>query len=44
MSFSLSVAPVFANYQPVEVGTRPFTNLYKDRTWISAQVAWAIEY
>ena len=44
MSFSLSIAPVFASYQPVDVGTRPFTNLYKDRTWISAQVAWAIEF
>lgn len=44
MSFSLSVAPVFANYLPVDVGTRPFTNLYKDRNWISAQVAWAIEF
>jgi len=43
-SFSISVAPVFASYQPVDVGTRPFTNLYKDRTWISAQVAWAVEF
>jgi len=28
----------------VEVGTRPFTNLYKDRTWISVRAAWAIEF
>ena len=44
MSFSVSVAPVFASYQTVDIGTRPFTNLYQDRTWISAQVAWTIEF
>ena len=43
-SFNLSVAPIWANYEPVTVGTRPFTNLYKDRTWISVRAAWAIEF
>ena len=43
-SFSLSAAPLRAEYEPVEVGTRPFTNLYKDRTWISVQAAWAVEF
>ena len=43
-SFSLSVAPLRAEYEPVEVGTRPFTNLYADRTWVSVQAAWAIEF
>ncbi len=43
-SLSVSVAPVFADYQPVETGTRPFTNLYRDRTWISAQAAWSLAF
>lgn len=43
-SFNISLAPVFANYRPVDVGTRPFTNLYKDRTWLLAQLSWAIEF
>ena len=43
-SFSLSVSPVRANYESVNIGTRPFTNLYKDRTWIAVQAAWALEF
>ena len=43
-SFSLSAAPLRAEYQPVELGTRPFTNLYQNRTWVSVQAAWAIEF
>ena len=43
-SFSLSVSPVRANYEPVNIGTRPFNNLYKDRTWIAVQAAWALEF
>jgi len=39
---SLSVAPIFADYAPVGVGTRPFTNLYQDRTWLSIQAAWTM--
>jgi thiol-disulfide isomerase/thioredoxin len=43
-SFNVWLAPVFAEYQPVEIGTRPFTHLYRDRTWLLAQVSWAIEF
>ena len=43
-TFSVSVAPVWADYQTVAIGTRPFTNLYQDRTWISVQAAWAITF
>lgn len=43
-SFSVSVAPIIANYQPVEVGTRPFTNLYRDRDWVSVQAAWTVTF
>jgi thiol-disulfide isomerase/thioredoxin len=44
LSFSLSVAPIWADYEEVAIGTRPFTNLYKDRNWISVQAAWAITF
>lgn len=44
MSFHLAVAPVWSDYEPVEVGTRPFTNLYRDRDSISVQAAWAFEF
>ncbi len=43
-SFNVSAAPILADYQPVAVGTRPFTNLYRDRTWASVQAAWAVEF
>ena len=43
-TFSLSVAPVFAEYEPLAVGTRPFTNLYRDRDWISVQAAWTVVF
>jgi len=43
-SFSVSVAPIIADYQPVEVGTRPFTNLYRDRDWVSVQAAWTVTF
>ena len=43
-SLSLSVAPVFASYQPVQVGTRPFTNLYSDRTYLSVSAAWSATF
>ena len=43
-SFSLSAGPTFANYQPVSLGTRPFTNLYQDRTWLAVQAAWGFEF
>jgi thiol-disulfide isomerase/thioredoxin len=44
MSFHLAAAPVWSEYEPVQVGTRPFTNLYRDREWISIQAAWAFEF
>ena len=43
-SFHLSAAPIWANYEPVTVVTRPFTNLYRDRAWVLVQAAWAIEF
>ena len=43
-SFHLTVAPSWSQYEPVEVGTRPFTNLYRDREWISVQAAWSFEF
>ncbi|MEK7780484.1 MAG: TlpA disulfide reductase family protein [Verrucomicrobiota bacterium] len=43
-SFSISVAPIWANYEPVTVGTRPFTNLYRDRDWFSVQAAWSVTF
>lgn len=43
-TFSISVAPIAADYAPVEVGTRPFAQLYRDRDWISVQAAWAITF
>ena len=43
-SFSLTVAPIWANYEPVTVGTRPFTNLYRDRDWVSVQAAWSVTF
>ncbi len=43
-SFSLTVAPIWADYEPVTVGTRPFTNLYRDRDWVSVQAAWSVTF
>ena len=43
-SFSVSASPVQADYGPVGLGSRPFTNLYRDRTWIQVQAAWAITF
>jgi hypothetical protein len=43
-SFSVSVAPIWANYEPVTIGTRPFTNLYRDRDWVSVQAAWTLVF
>jgi len=42
-SFHIAFAPVWSEYDPVQVGTRPFTNLYRDRTWYSVQAAWSFE-
>ena len=43
-SFSLSIAPIFAAYEPLAIGTRPFSNLYRDRTYLSVQAAWACNF
>ena len=43
-SFALSAAPVFSDYEEVQTGTRPFTNLYRDRTWVQVQASWALEF
>ena len=43
-SFHLAVAPSWSDYEEVQVGTRPFTNLYRDRSWISVQAAWSFEF
>ena len=43
-SFSVSLAPSRSDYEPVEVGTRPFTNLYQDRDWLYVQAAWSLEF
>jgi thiol-disulfide isomerase/thioredoxin len=43
-SFSLSVAPLWARYETLEAGTRPFTNLYQDRDWVYAQAAFALQF
>ena len=42
-SFYVAVAPSRSDYDQVQVGTRPFTNLYRDRTWLSVQAAWSFE-
>ena len=43
-SFSISAAPTYSTYEPVTLGTRPFTNLYKDRTWLAVQAAMGFEF
>lgn len=42
-SFSISVGPLWSHYEPLELGTRPFTNLYCDRNWIYVQAALAFQ-
>lgn len=43
-SFHFAAASVRSEYEPVEVGTRPFANLYRDRDWVSLRAAWALEF
>ena len=43
-SFSLSASPVRAKYDEVELGTKPFSNLYRDRAWLAVQAAWNVEF
>jgi thiol-disulfide isomerase/thioredoxin len=44
MSFSLSAAALRSVYDPLTVGTRPFTNLYQNRTWLALQAAWSLTF
>ncbi len=43
-SFSVSAGPLWSRYDQLELGTRPFTNLYRDRDWFYAQVAVALQF
>jgi len=43
-SFKLYAAPHFARYEPLDLGTREFTHLYRDRDWFLLQAAWAVEF
>lgn len=43
-SFHCSVSPLRSDYDPITVGTRPFTNLYQDRSWVLAQASVAFHF
>ncbi len=43
-SLKLFLGPYWTRYDAIELGTRPFTNLYKDRTWGIAQIAYAVQF
>lgn len=43
-SFKVSCSPVWSRYEAASIGTRPFTYLYRDRTWIALQTAWTFEF
>lgn len=43
-AFSLSFGPLWSRYEKLELGTRPFTNLYRDRDWWYAQAAVALRF
>lgn len=43
-SLSVSAGPLWSRYDQLELGTRPFTNLYRDRDWFSAQAAVALQF
>ncbi|HXG48828.1 MAG TPA: TlpA disulfide reductase family protein [Methylomirabilota bacterium] len=38
-AFKLAGGPFFSRYDPIALGSRPFTNLYRDRNWGLAQCA-----
>ena len=42
-SLSLSVSPLWSDYEPLDSGTLPFSNLYKDRKWVLIQASWNLE-
>lgn len=43
-SFHCSISPLRSAYDPITVGTRPFTNLYRDRSWLLAQGSVAVHF
>jgi hypothetical protein len=43
-TLKLFVGPYFTDYDPVEMGTRPFDHLYKDRDWWLAQLALDVQF
>lgn len=42
--FKLFAAPYFTDYEPVDLGTLFFANLYSDRSWVLIQAAWQFEF
>lgn len=43
-SFKVAAGPHFANYEPADIGTAFYSNLYKDRPWGFAQAAWTFQF
>lgn len=43
-SFSVSAGPLWSRYEAIELGTRPFTHLYRDRDWFYVQAAFALQF
>lgn len=43
-ALKLFVGPYFTNYDPVDMGTRSFDRLYKDRDWWLAQLALDVQF
>ncbi len=43
-AFSISVGPLWSRYEKLELGTRPFTNLYRNRDWWYAQAAVSLQF
>ncbi len=42
--FKLFAAPYFTDYEPVDLGTLFFANLYTDRSWGLIQAVWQLEF
>ncbi len=43
-SIRISAAPYFTRYDAIGINTAFFQNLYKDRTWVSVQLAYNFEF
>lgn len=43
-SVRISAAPYFTRYDEIGINTAFFQNLYRDRTWVSVQVAYNLEF